>query len=354
MNIRTICIALTTLLPAAALLARDKTDVIILDNGDRLTGEIKALKAGVLYLSLDYVDGTIAVQWSKVASLESRQLFIVQMRDGSLRTGSLAALERRKAGPMVVQITEDTGGKMALERSSIVSLAETSQNFWRRFSGGIDVGVIQSKGNDSVQYNIGSEVEYRRERWGAKSSFNSNLSSSSGSAASTRNQLSLGAYHFLDGGNYFYGGVGNILRSSVQKISLQSSLGVGIGRYLKNTNQTRISLLSGLAWQATDYASTTVPLRTQNAAAGLLAADLAFFKFKKTNLSVTASLFPAFSNPSRGRIYFNTNASYYVKIFGNLSWTLSFYGNWDSRPPGKLPGSDYGSSSGLNWTFGSR
>ena len=187
-----------------------------------------------------------------------------------------------------------------------------------------------------------------------KSSFNSNLSSSSGSAASTRNQLNIGAYHFLDEGNYFYGGVGNILQSSVQKISLQSSLGAGIGRYLKNTHQTHISLLGGLAWQATNYDSTTTVLHTQNVAAGLLAADLAFFRFKKTNLSVTASLFPAFSNPSRGRVYFNTNAAYYIKVFGNLSWTLSFYGNWDTRPPRNLSGSDYGSSAGLNWTFGTR
>ena len=90
-----------------------------MNNGDRLTGEIKALKAGVLYVGLDYVDGTIALQWSKIASLESRQLFIVQVRDGSLHTGALAALQRRTGGPVVLQITEDTGGKVMMERSAI-------------------------------------------------------------------------------------------------------------------------------------------------------------------------------------------------------------------------------------------
>jgi hypothetical protein len=38
---------------------------------------------------------------------------------------------------------------------------------------------------------------------------------------------------------------------------------------------------------------------------------------------------------------------------GQLSWNISFYGNWDNRPPGNLPGSNYGTSSGLAWTFGS-
>jgi hypothetical protein len=54
------------ILLAAPLLSREKSDVIILDNSDRLTGEIKSLKSGVLYVSLDYVDGTIAVQWSNL------------------------------------------------------------------------------------------------------------------------------------------------------------------------------------------------------------------------------------------------------------------------------------------------
>ena len=46
------------------------------------------------------------------------------------------------------------------------------------------------------------------------------------------------------------------------------------------------------------------------------------------------------------------NATYYVKLFSNLKWNASFYGNWDSRPPNGLSGSDYGSTSGLSWTYG--
>jgi hypothetical protein len=41
-----------------------------------------------------------------------------------------------------------------------------------------------------------------------------------------------------------------------------------------------------------------------------------------------------------------------VKIFGDISWNFSFYGNWDNRPPIGLSGSDYGSTSGISWSFG--
>ena len=85
---------------------------------------------------------------------------------------------------------------------------------------------------------------------------------------------------------------------------------------------------------------------------GFVATDIKFFKFKKTNLDVSASLFPAISEP--GRVHFNTNAVYYIKVIGDLSWNFSFYGSWDSHPPATLPNSDYGTSSGLSWTFGNR
>ena len=91
---------------------------------------------------------------------------------------------------------------------------------------------------------------------------------------------------------------------------------------------------------------------TQNVAAGVLATQLNFFRFKKTNLNVTGILLPAVSEP--GRVHFDTNASYYIKLFSDLSWNATFYGNFDNRPPRALSGSDYGSSSGLSWTFGNR
>jgi hypothetical protein len=37
---------------AAPLFARESTDVIVMKNGDHLTGEIKGLNAGVLYMSM--------------------------------------------------------------------------------------------------------------------------------------------------------------------------------------------------------------------------------------------------------------------------------------------------------------
>jgi hypothetical protein len=109
-------------------------------------------------------------------------------------------------------------------------------------------------------------------------------------------------------------------------------------------------VLGGAAWQQTNYQPSTVPIGSKNVASALIAADVKVFKFSKTNLNATASLLPALSEP--GRVRFDTNVSYYVKLFSNLSWNVSLYGDWDNRPPPGFSGSDYGSSSGLSWTFG--
>src|SRR5438270_5795256 len=80
------CIFLCSL----SLLAQEKKDLIVMKNGDRFTGEIKGLSGGTLFVSLDYVDGNIAVQWSEVAHLESRRLFVVKTESGVVYTGKIA------------------------------------------------------------------------------------------------------------------------------------------------------------------------------------------------------------------------------------------------------------------------
>ncbi len=345
-----LCVAL--ILAAGTLFARDKNDVVVMKNGDHLTGEVKGLDSGVLYVNMDYILGTSSVQWSKVDHLESKQLFIVKTEDGSVHVGTLSTADSADGRPMQIEVIEANDQKTVVDRKRVVQMDETSDKFWQRFNGSINSGIIYSKGNQNTQYNLSSDVVYPRERWSAAANLNSTLSNSNGATASTRNQFGLNGQHLMRWNNWFYEGLGVFLQSSEQEIKLQSSLGAGVGRYLKNTNRSQIALIGAFAWQNTNYDQTKVTQSAQNVAAGLIATQMKFFKFNKTNLNVTASLLPAISEP--GRVQFNLNTSYYVKVFSNLTWNVSFYGNWDNQPPPGFSGSNYGSSSGLGWTFGNR
>ena len=127
---------------------------------------------------------------------------------------------------------------------------------------------------------------------------------------------------------------------------------MGVGRYLKNTNRVRFTVLGGFGWQRTAYLQSLATQRAQDVAVGLVSMNLEAFSFKKSRLNVDANVVPALTDP--GRLFYRTNLAYYLKLFGKIDWNFSFYGNWDTRPPPHFQGSDYGSSTGLSWTFGNK
>lgn len=333
------------------LFARDKTDVLVMKNGDHLTCQVKGLDGGVLYVSLDWADGTVSVDWTKVARLESTQLFVVKTSSGEVYTGALRTPKTEADQPVSIQVVSTPVQEpVVINRARVVGMIATSDKFWERFSGELSAGSIYAKANQSAQYSLGSQTVYVRERWHAGVGYQSSLSATSGTTTSTRNSVNLGYQHLLPNQNWFYAGLGNFLQSGEQQISLQTTLGGGVGRYLKNTDRTTISVLGGGAWQSTNYNREITPVAKENVAAALIYGDVRFFKFSKTSLNLIGTLTPALTDP--GRVRFDTNATYYIKIIGNLSWNVSFYGNWDNRPPAGIPGSDFGSSSGLTWTYG--
>jgi len=79
---------------------------------------------------------------------------------------------------------------------------------------------------------------------------------------------------------------------------------IGIGRYLKNTNRTTISVLGGLAWQNTVYNPIVLPIATENVATAVINTNVQLFKFNKMNLDLNAVLLPALSEAGRVYIFY--------------------------------------------------
>jgi hypothetical protein len=152
--------------------------------------------------------------------------------------------------------------------------------------------------------------------------------------------------------NWYYAGLADFLQSSEQGIQLQSTFGGGIGRYFKNTNNSRISVHGGIAWQNIAYQPLIVQATNQQVTSALIVGEMNLFRFDKTNLNLSATVLPALSDP--GRVHTNVNAAYYIKLWSKFTWNISFYGNWDNQPPPGFSSSDYGTSSGISYRFGNR
>jgi hypothetical protein len=173
------------LLVAMPLSAREKSDVLVMRNGDRLTCEIKSLDSDTLAIGLDYAAGTISVNWGKVDHIESKQLFLVKTQDGVVYSGSLSTPGVR---PTKIEVVKAATGKVELDKTHVIHIEETDLTFWRRFNGQIDLSSIYSKGNQSAQYSLNGDAAYPRERWSAEVSYSSSFSSSTGSSSVTRNE----------------------------------------------------------------------------------------------------------------------------------------------------------------------
>jgi hypothetical protein len=351
MNSRVILLC-AAILVANPLLAREKTDVILMKNGDRITCEIKGLTSNTLYISVSYILGTLSLDWDRVDHLESNQLFLVKTQDGTVYTGTLSTPKTLDGRPLQIEVLETPEKKVTLEATQVVNATETSYNFWERLNGQIGTGFSYSKGNQSTQYNLNSSVEYPAERWSAGASYSSNLTANTGATNKTRNELNLTAQRLLRWNNWYYTGLADLLQSTVQGIQIQTTLGGGIGRYLKNTGRTTFRVYGGFAWQRINYQEAVLPSPTQQVTTALVGTNLNLFRFDKTTITLNAMLLPALSQP--GRVRFNLNASYYVKLWGKLDWNFTVYGNWDNQPPPGFVGSDYGATSGLSLSFGNR
>lgn len=349
MNYR-IILVFAFLVSGSPLGAREKADVIVMRNGDKITCEVKGLRSNTLYISVDYVLNTLSVDWTEVDHIDSKQLFIVRTQDGTVYTGTLTTPATPAARPMEIAIVESPEKTVTLQRREIAIVDETSANFWQRFSGQVGLGFTYTKGNQTSQYNLSSDVNYVQERWSAGADFTSNLSSSSGANIATRNEFTLSGQRLTPWNNWYYTGLFDLLQSSVLGIQQQTSLGGGVGKNIKNTGATFFTVYGGFAWQQINYQQSVLPAHTQQVATGLVGSELKLFRFNKTTLSISANLLPALSDP--GRVHFNLNSSYYVKLWSKLNWNFTFYGNWDNRPPPGFATSDYGASSGLSINFG--
>jgi hypothetical protein len=292
------------------------------------------------------------VNWSEVGHLESKQLFMVKTEDGLVFSGILSIPSSPGERPAKLEVIETAGEKVALERVEVIGINETSKAFWERFNGEVSIGSTYSKANQAAQYNVASNVTYPQERWSAGLAFTSNLSSNTNTNTSTRNEITLTGQRLLRWNNWYYAGLADFLQSSEQGIDLQSTFGGGIGRLLKNTNHAKITLTGGIAWQQINYRPGAVEVPSEQVTSALIATNISLFYFDRTNLDVSANVLPALTDPGRVHVTFNT--TYYVKLWKKLNWNITFYGNWDNRPPPGFSGSDYGTTSGLSLTFGNR
>ena len=142
---------------SSQIVAAPKTDVVVLVNGDHITGEVKQLERGILTYSTDFM-GTLKIEWDKVVQLRSDQLLELEMLDGTRTNGRPTELAERGA----LRLEADRG-----EPARPIALVSVARIFALdvgrlrdRLDGYVNVGWSAAAANDVSQLSVGAGLTY--------------------------------------------------------------------------------------------------------------------------------------------------------------------------------------------------
>jgi hypothetical protein len=318
----------------------DKTDVILFKNGDRLTGEVKTLDRGKVSFDTD-ATGVIKVEWDDIEQLYSNTTFEIALQDGERLYGSLAETTRHNE----IRLQTDTTA-LDLPITTVVRMTPIEGKIIDRMNMSVNVGYSLAKANKLEQSTVGYDFAYREEKRQITFSFDGSQSNSESDPSSTRMFSNFGYRQFLPARSWDPFGVAQIERNDELGIDRRESIGGGMSRWFRDTNQSRIAFGGGLIRSLEDERGST---ETKSDTEALIAMDFEWFRYDSPQLDVSTkfSVYNRLSGTREPRG--NLDVNFKWEIFKDFFWSFSFYYTFDQQHETGTATSDYGSFVSLGW-----
>jgi len=338
--ILTLTLALLSLQTASA---REKTDVIELANGDRISGEIKQLEHGILRLSTDSM-GEVRIEWSDVVSIESSYQFQFERKDGQRILANIQEMDDEQN--LTLTNAYET---IAFSRDNLVRIEPIENSFWDRVNGSANFGYSFTKASDIKQLNFSARATHRT----ALRSFaidTSAMSTTDRDAEQTaRANLRFATTRFRSN-RWFNSYLLGFETNDELSLKLRTSLGADIGRYLIQTNKSELAVVGGLVVTSESLEG---DVSSEENIEGLVGIDFSRYIFNDptVNISLKLTVFPSITDAGRVRGQFDANIR--RELFSDLFWDLNYYETYDSDPPSTeaTAKNDYGIVTSLGWSF---
>jgi hypothetical protein len=332
--------AVTALFGTSPLRAQ-KTDVIVLVNQDRITGEIKSLDQGRLEYKTDDM-GTLSIKWDKIVQITSNKFFQVETSRGQKFYGTI--VEPTDTGTMVVQLIET----YTLPMISVVKINPIKQTFWSGLDGYIDIGASFKKSRRVFELNAAAEVRFRSRKWGFKLNGSTDFQRQDSVPSIRRDNAALQVERLL--ANKWSVAVKNEWSSnSEQSLDLRTQFGLSGIWTITQTNQHLLRTSVGVNLNREKYVgSDTVAVSGE----GVIGGEFLAFRFDSPKLDINTSfyVFPGITDLGRVRMQLDNRVSY--ELLKDFTVSLTFYDSFDSRPPSAAARkNDFTVTFGLGWKF---
>lgn len=296
-------------------------DVVVMTNGDRLTGEIKSLSKGRLSLDVGAI-GLISIKWEQVADVTAGRRFEVETDSGDRLLGTLAP-----GGGGQVVVAGDKG-QSTLPLGSIVRLVPIYRSLLRRLDGSISVGGNYSQASGVAQLSIAVVVTARRPSFEWRYSAEDYVTFKSDGATTQRVSANVGYSRYVTNHWAVFGG-GQVERNRDLGFNLRGTLGAGLERTLLRTNRSELVVGAGLG------AAREVPVdgSTETLVPAVLNFRHSFFTYRtpKTSLDTNLTALPILNQS--GRWLIQASGSVSRELFKDFAVAFTLYESFDNRPP---------------------
>jgi putative salt-induced outer membrane protein YdiY len=320
----------------------DKTDVVILVNGNAVTGELKTLDFGSLKYSTDSM-GTVQIDWEDIVSFSSTQSLQVESVDGTRYFGSV------RPGNENFRITVMTAsGPIDLPMRGVVRIVpiETDENFWQRLDGSLAFGFNTQKSSEVSTLNLAFDTQYRTLTYLLGMSVNSSVTDQPSEETSARQNAGFNYQRFRDN-RWFTEWF--LQWESNDELGIDSRVLVGgaIGRYLIQTNLHQFSVTGGLNATRENFVGGTED--ETNAEGRLQIKYLHRNLAPESSLSFTTNVYPLLEDLSSYRA--ETDLSFRREVIEDLFLDVTLYRSYLSDPPEGAVSTDYGLTTSLGYSF---
>jgi hypothetical protein len=319
------------------------TDSVTMNNGDRLTGEIKSLDRGILFVDPDYSD-TIEITWEHVATLVSTQTFEVILEDGARLFGTLV----EGATPSALRLSM-LSEERDLPMLMVVRMNPIEERVIERIEMSVDIGYSLTKANDAEQSTLGYDFRYRDELRLLSLNADASTSTTENDSPSTRANTSLNWRRFLDGREWDPVAIALIERNDELGIDRRIAAGGGMSRWITDTNTNRIAFFGGVVYGREDANGVEGTEGSIEATLGLTAE---WFRYDEPELDVSTrfSVFERLTDASRTRG--NLDVDFRWELFSDSFWGFNIYYSFDSAPESATASKrDYGIVTSVGWDF---
>lgn len=341
---RLIAICILFLLPGLA--KAEKTDVIILKNGDRITGEIKNLEAGILQYSTDTM-GTINIEWRFISEIISNTNQAVELTNGTRMHGRL---KKPEDGEHI--LVETTQGPVVVEPEFVFSVWPVKATFTDRMDLDISFGLDYKKATDIADFNAAIDFRIRGDARLTEASLRTDITrqghSSDLGESTDQTRWELDASHeYLLANQRFRNWFGKIESNEATGVDLRTSVGGSFGKYIIKTNNTWFTVSAGL--QANEETPDNADSETNIEAIGSMRYRYFRYATPERSFDTTINVYPSLTDS--GRIRADLRTTFKLEFVEDLFWSMELWGTHDNEPLSGGEKTDYGFVTSVGWSY---